>query len=209
MASIQRSSWSVTVMRGVAALCLAFLCLAHASTPRVFTAHLFGAYALTDGVLCVLGVSVLHHARVRALPLFAGVVGVSVGIYLLSPPRISLVALALATAAWSFVVGLLALNGGFALYRNRPGSWRLTTLSRSAQRRGSLVDRELLLAGVLALAFALAVLALASAGTAVSLTFMALFAAMFGYLHLRVGLSLGLCALAATDESSEVEGGHA
>jgi uncharacterized membrane protein HdeD (DUF308 family) len=196
-------------MRGVAALCLAFLCLAHASTPRVFTAHLFGAYALTDGVLCVLGVSVLHHARVRALPLFAGVVGVSVGIYLLSPPRISLVALALATAAWSFVVGLLALNGGFALYRNRPGSWRLTTLSRSAQRRGSLVDRELLLAGVLALAFALAVLALASAGTAVSLTFMALFAAMFGYLHLRVGLSLGLCALAATDESSEVEGGHA
>ncbi|HEX2347890.1 MAG TPA: DUF308 domain-containing protein [Ktedonobacterales bacterium] len=209
MASIQRSSWSVTVMRGVAALCLAFLCLAHASTPRVFTAHLFGAYALTDGVLCVLGVSVLHHARVRALPLFAGVVGVSVGIYLLSPPRISLVALALATAAWSFVVGLLALNGGFALYRNRPGSWRLTTLSRSAQRRGSLVDRELLLAGVLALAFALAVLALALAGTAVSLTFMALFAAMFGYLHLRVGLSLGLCALAATDESSEVEGGHA
>ena len=196
-------------MRGVAALCLAFLCLAHASTPRVFTAHLFGAYALTDGVLCVLGVSVLHHARVRALPLFAGVVGVSVGIYLLSPPRISLVALALATAAWSFVVGLLALNGGFALYRNRPGSWRLTTLSRSAQRRGSLVDRELLLAGVLALAFALAVLALASAGTAVSLTFMALFAAMFGYLHLRVGLSLGLCALAATDERSEVEGGHA
>jgi len=196
-------------MRGVAALCLAFLCPAHASTPRVFTAHLFGAYALTDGVLCVLGVSVLHHARVRALPLFAGVVGVSVGIYLLSPPRISLVALALATAAWSFVVGLLALNGGFALYRNRPGSWRLTTLSRSAQRRGSLVDRELLLAGVLALAFALAVLALASAGTAVSLTFMALFAAMFGYLHLRVGLSLGLCALAATDESSEVEGGHA
>jgi len=196
-------------MRGVAALCLAFLCLAHASTPRVFTAHLFGAYALTDGVLCVLGVSVLHHARVRALPLFAGVVGVSVGIYLLSPPRISLVALALATAAWSFVVGLLALNGGFALFRNRPGSWRLTTLSRSAQRRGSLVDRELLLAGVLALAFALAVLALASAGTAVSLTFMALFAAMFGYLHLRVGLSLGLCALAATDESSEVEGGHA
>jgi len=196
-------------MRGVAALCLAFLCLAHASTPRVFTAHLFGAYALTDGVLCVLGVSVLHHARVRALPLFAGVVGVSVGIYLLSPPRISLVALALATAAWSFVVGLLALNGGFALYRNRPGSWRLTTLSRSAQRRGSLVDRELLLAGVLALAFALAVLALASAGTAVSLTFMALVAAMFGYLHLRVGLSLGLCALAATDESSAVEGGHA
>lgn len=196
-------------MRGVAALCLAFLCLAHPSTAQVFTAHLFGAYALTDGILCVLGVSILSHFRVSALPLFAGVVGVSVGIYLLSLPHVSLVALALAIAAWGVVVGLLALNGGFALYRNRPGSWRLTTLSRSAQRRGSMVDRELLLAGVVTLAFALAVLALASAGTVVSLTFMALFAATFGYLHLRVGLSLGLCALTAADERAELEGGQA
>lgn len=196
-------------MRGVAALCLAFLCLAHPSTARVFTAHLFGAYALTDGILCALGVSVLSHARVRALPLFAGVVGVCVGIYLLSPPHISPVALALAIAAWGFVVGLFALNGGYALYHNVSESWRLTVLSRSAQRRGSLADRELLLAGVIALAFALAVLALASAGAAVSLTFMALFAAAFGYLHLRVGLSLGLLALTATDESAEWEGGQA
>lgn len=196
-------------MRGVAALCLAFLCLAHPSAALVVTGRFFGAYALTDGILCALGMSALTHAHVSAPPLLAGVVGVSIGAYLLTPPRISPVALALAIAVWSIVVGVLALNGGRTLHRAITRSWRLTVLGHSARRRGLAPDRELLLAGGVALSFALAVLALAAAEAAVSLTLVALFAATFGYLHLRAGLSLGFLALTATDDTPEVEGGHA
>jgi hypothetical protein len=194
--------WYVLVLRGIAGIALALLCFAHSAAVPAFRTATFGGYTLADGVLCALAVFTLMNRRERMppLPLLVGAVGVGFGIYLLSTPRVTPVALALVMAAWGVTVGVVALDTGYMLYRSVPESCRaIAQGSGILWRRGLAMECGMLLAGAVALAFAVAALALAAARIAVPLSVVALFAVTFGYLHLRVGLALGMVALTATD----------
>lgn len=194
--------WYVPVLRGIAGIALALLCFAHGAAAPTFRTAIFGGYALADGVLCTLTVFTLMNRRERTLPLplLVGAVGVGFGIYLLSMPRVAPVALALVMAAWGVTVGVIALDTGYMLYHSVPESCRaIARGSGILFRRGVAMECGMLLAGAVALAFGVVALALAAAGLAVPLSLLALFAVTFGYLHLRVGLALGMLALTATD----------
>lgn len=201
MARLPISLWYTSVLRGIIALVLALLCLVHfpAATFRTAT---FGGYTLADGILCALIVFILKDRRRRALPLplLAGATGVGFGIYLLAAPRVTPVELALVMAAWGFTVGVVTLDTGYMLYRGLPEPCPVIALrSGILLRRGVGMECGMLLAGAVAWAFAVVALAFAAAGKAVPLSLIELFAVMFGYLHLRVGLALGMLTLTATD----------
>ncbi|MGH2503877.1 MAG: DUF308 domain-containing protein, partial [Ktedonobacterales bacterium] len=194
--------WYVPVLRGIAGIVLALLCFAHSATASAFRTATFGGYILADGVLCALTVFTLMNRRKRTLllPLLVGAVGAGFGLYLLSTPRVAQVALTLVMAAWGVTVGVIALDTGYMLYRSVPESCRaIARRSGILLRRGIAMECGMLLAGAVALAFGVVALALAAAGIAVPLSLIALFAVTFGYLHLRVGLALGMLALTATD----------
>jgi uncharacterized membrane protein HdeD (DUF308 family) len=207
VASRLMSTWYTAVLRGVAALGLALLCLAHTSATPAYRADVFAAYALADGILCGFGAIALKRRwgrRRSALPLLAGAAGIGIGIYLLAAPSVSPVALALAMAVWGLAVGLATLDCGYALYRGAPGPCRVVALTSGVRlRRGAATECGMLLAGAVALAFALVALTLAAAGTAIPLSLVALFAAAFGYLHVRVGLTHGALAVATGDAVAE------
>lgn len=208
MVHVLRSSWWVTILRGLTALGFALLILAHAHTAaRAMSAvgdDVLGTYILADGVLCALVVVVMIRCQGHAppLPFVAGAAGAGFGIYLLfSSPRVSSLGLTLVIGIWALAVGFLALDRGYVLYRTTPGPWVVLALGGGMRlrRRGAAKECGMLLAGAVALAFAVFVLALAATGTTIPLTIVGLFAAAFGYLQLRVGLTLGVLALAAAD----------
>jgi uncharacterized membrane protein HdeD (DUF308 family) len=203
------ATWYATALRGVAALALALLCVAPLPKTPAFRAEVFGTYALADGALCGLIAIMVRDQPVMGrrggrLPLLAGAVGIGVGIYLLATPGEPLMTLALAMAAWGLAVGIVALDGGYALCRFAPGLGRIIALVSGVRvRRGAAVERAMLLAGAAAVLFASINLAFAAAGTPVSLAFVGLFAAAFGYLHLRAGLTLGVLALGTTELTNQ------
>lgn len=196
MASVFISTWYVTALRGVVALCFVLLCLAQARAAFILHSDTFSMYALADGALCSLTVILAKGRRgIRKLAL-SGAAGLAVGSYLLSTPNTSMAARAIALAIWSLAVSVVALNAGYRLYQSVPSSRRIIGQASGVWRRySSAMENGLLLAGAVALAFAATVLALSMSGKAVTVVLAGLFAGVFGYLHLRVGLSLGVLAL--------------
>lgn len=208
MTSMLMSTWYATVMRGVVALGLALLCVAHVLATPALRIDAYGAYLLADGIICGLAVIAAaasrHRGRTLSLLALASAAGIGLGIYLLSTPLRTPLMPALVMAAWAVTVGVVALDGGYSLYRSVPGPLHIIALGSGVRRRrGAPTECGMLLAGAVALAFTVLLFALAAAGIAPPLSLVGLFAVSFGYLHLRVGLVLGMLAVAGGDVEEE------
>jgi hypothetical protein len=188
------STWPLIALRGILALGLALICLEKTPALPAYRADLFGAYILVDGALCGLIVAAVRGRRGSALLVLAS--AFCIGAALLSAPHVPAPYLAMGLAAWGLAVSLVALNGGYALYRDTPGPRRVIELGCGVRtRRGATTESGMLLAGVVGLTFAVVVLALTAGRIAISPGLIGLFAAVFGFLNLRTGLTLGLFTL--------------
>lgn len=87
---------------------------------------LFGAYALVDGVVSLVGAvrASTHHERWGAL-LFEGIVGLAAGLATFAWPGITLVLLATLVGVWAFLTGVLELVAAWQLRRHIQGEWLL------------------------------------------------------------------------------------
>jgi uncharacterized membrane protein HdeD (DUF308 family) len=120
------AQWWAIAFRGLAAVL--FGCAALFWPPAAFLAlvFVFGAYALVDGVLNVIGAVRAGRSGGRwGALVFEGVVSVIAGLVTLFWPGITALALVLAIAAWSFVTGIAEIAAAIRLRKQIRGEWLL------------------------------------------------------------------------------------
>lgn len=210
MTSMLVSTWYLTALRGILAVCFVLLCLVQASIDTFVHVDTFGVYALADGSLCALSGIAAKGRRGSLVLLPSSIAGLTVGLYLISASSVTAMTRAAAIAVWSLAAGVSALNIGCRLFLLVPSSLRVIELAIGAWvRRGAAMEWGIVVAGVDAVAFATIALALSISGRALPVALIGLFIGIFGYLHLRVGLSLGILALSAQTSTTNVENGEA
>jgi uncharacterized membrane protein HdeD (DUF308 family) len=191
-------AWWVAMMRGIAALTIALVVLlqpqSHVSMSLVTTA--LGAYILVDSVIALSGVIVLGLGVCGMLLLTESLVGLIVATASLSEaPHTALHTIHAAQApliVWAFMIGIAEAYTGIRIGRERPAFQRNPLYNNwTAWSPG----RASLLAGVVAVTFALALLALPMTSAGIAVPVIGLFAAALGYLRIGGGLTLGALRL--------------
>jgi hypothetical protein len=195
-------SWPLTALRGVGALILALLCLDRAVALKIGSTRatdVFTIYIFADSVLCGLIVTGARGRWGNILLVLASAVCVGGAWFAL--PHAALEPLSiLGLTAWGLAVGLVGLNGGYALRSSVPGPRQVLMQATGVRlRRGPTTEYGMLLVGAVALVFTAIILGLTAEHASISLSLIALFAAVFGFLNLRTGLALGLLAYSKTE----------
>jgi|GEM_PF-1723336 uncharacterized membrane protein HdeD (DUF308 family) len=198
MTAMLMRSWWALALRGVAALLLALTLLPwpHGVTMPLQT--FIGVYVLLDG-LCCLMCAVPGRRHLCSLALLCGSsAGLLAGIASLvrfGGATLTVEMYQYVLAGWAVIVGLVALACGSVLWHTTPGPLRIIELATHwrFRRAGAGAQREwaLILAGLAALAFSGLMLLPADSRPIAAAPLIGLFAVVFGYLHLRAGLSLG------------------
>ena len=122
---IASASW-FPIMRGVIAVVFGFFALMKPGMALSALIILFGAYAIVDGVLAMIGCIRMagKHDPWLAL-LFEGVVGIAAGIIAFRTPGITALALLFVIAAWAIITGILEIAAAFELRKYISGEWAL------------------------------------------------------------------------------------
>jgi hypothetical protein len=194
MIAIVRAWWAV-LLRGFAAIAIALVVLVQAHVSPTMVALLLGGYVLVDSVVAVCGAVGAGMSTYGGALLMQGLIGILVTVAIFSsmrltpsPPHTTQNLI----GAWALVVGLAELYTGLRVGREMP------TLRTNYPRRYRRVlnptppAREYLLSGAAALAFALMLLGLSEMRKGIAIPILGLFAATFGYLHVRSGLNLAI-----------------
>lgn len=114
-------NWWVLLLRGLFALLFGVMAFTMPGMTIVTLAILFGIYVLADGVT-----EIVYGFGTRAWSLvFAGILGVLVGIYALSYPVATAGILLLFIGAWIIVRGVLDIIGAFYIRKQITGEWML------------------------------------------------------------------------------------
>lgn len=119
-------SWGWVALRGFVSILFGILTFLFPGMTLAALVLLFGAYALADGVFLV-GWAISNH---RALPrwpalVLGGILGIGVGILTLLRPDLTATALLVTIAVWAMAIGLLTMVAAFQLRREISGEWRL------------------------------------------------------------------------------------
>jgi hypothetical protein len=196
------NSWPLSALRGVTALVLALLCLDRAPRLDIGSTRatdVFTVYIFIDSVLCGLIVTGARGRVGNVLLVLASAVCVGGAWFALPHTAVASLSI-LGLTAWGLAVSLVALRGGYALCYNVPGPRQLLMQATGVRiRRGATTEYGMLLVGVVALVFTAIILWLTAEHASISLSFIALFAAVFGFLNLRTGLTLGLMAFSRAE----------
>jgi uncharacterized membrane protein HdeD (DUF308 family) len=165
-------SWKWTAARGALAVAFGVAAIAWPAKTLAVIVVAFGAYALVDGCyLCVSALSA-RGERNRGMYLAAGLAGTLLGIFMLAVPTTSLVLLLYAVAAWAILKGILEIIVALRLRALIEGEWLYG------------------LAGALSLALGVIIFASPSLGAVVFLTWLALYALLFGAVLIGIALRL-------------------
>ena len=186
-------TWWAAVLRGSAALALALIIAVQTHRSPATAALLFGTYALVDGVIAIGGVLAAGLGRCGGLLLTEGLTGITIGLASIYEPHTPPFTTPLLMIVWALVIGGAEIFTGDQVHSDLPNvRERLHFLHRRLLRRTLAPNLTYLLSGVIALTFALSLAAVPMFRTTLAIPVLGLFAALFGYLHLCVGLILGL-----------------
>jgi uncharacterized membrane protein HdeD (DUF308 family) len=136
-----RDNWWIVVVRGALSVGAGVVALLWPAAAMLAIVALFGLFAFVNGIFGLAGALRYHgdrgHGGVLALQ---GVLGIAAGMMAFMYPDAALYALVLAAAGWAVVTGALELIAAVRLRRELRGEWMLA------------------LAGVLSIAFGVAML---------------------------------------------------
>jgi len=170
----QRNLSRSLIIRGILSLVFCALALVWPTTTLLSIALLFGAYAIVDGVSAFHSASRLSaEHRPFAGAILEGVVGVLAGVLAWLWPGITIVALALITAAWALITGVAELVGAFGMSWAGAGSRFLLGL-----------------AGVFSIALGALMFAWPAIGAVTFLALIASYAFLFGISLIALGVRL-------------------
>lgn len=117
-----RSDTSVKVLRaltGAIAVVVGLLCLRDPLQTILAITLIFGVWWVVSGLIDIVGAVLSPEPRDRGWSIFAGIVSVLAGGYLLVDPELSLGVLVLITCLWLIAVGLIAIVAAFRLRTHR------------------------------------------------------------------------------------------
>ena len=123
--ALARNWWSL-VIRGIFAILLGVVTFVWPGITVAALVLLYGAYALVDGVMAIIGAvrAARSHERWGAL-LIEGVASLVAAAITMAWPGITIVALVFVIAAWAIVTGVFELMAAVRLRKYITGEWLL------------------------------------------------------------------------------------
>ncbi|GAA2408706.1 HdeD family acid-resistance protein [Actinomadura vinacea] len=115
--------WWVLAVRGGFAVLFGLAALIWPGITVVALVLLFGAFALVDGVIALVGAIRGGFGRSRAWAAVTGIAGIVLGLVALIWPGITAFALLMLIAVWAIVVGVFEIVSAIALRREIEGEW--------------------------------------------------------------------------------------
>ena len=165
LGSILSRNWWLMLLRGVVAIGFGILIFLKPQISLEVLVYLFGIYVLVEGIL---GVSVAIQARDElsswGVLLIWGLLGIAVGILAFVRPGITALALLFYIALWAIATGVLEIVAAVRLREVIKDEWLL------------------ILAGLLSVAFGVALIARPEAGALAVLWLIGAYAILFGIL---------------------------
>ena len=170
--ALAKNWWSL-VIRGVAAILLGVVTFAWPGITLAALVLLYGAYALVDGVMAIIGAvrAAQSHERWGAL-LIEGVAGIAAAAITILWPGITALALGIVIASWAIVTGVFELVAAVRLRKHITGEWLLA------------------LAGIASIAFGVLIIIAPLAGALVIALWVGAYTLVFGVLMVALGLRL-------------------
>ncbi len=166
-------SWWLFVLRGVAACIFGVLLLARPGASLAALVLLYGAYALVEGGFTLYSGIVAGQPDERGgMLVLAGAVGIAAGVLTFLWPAISAIALFFVIASWAIVLGVLQIVAGLRLRSILQSAWLLA------------------LAGFLAVALGVIMLANPLIGVSLLVGVFATYAFLLGGVNVVLGLRL-------------------
>jgi uncharacterized membrane protein HdeD (DUF308 family) len=151
------TNWWSLVIRGLVAILVGIIAFAWPGITLEALVLLFGAYALIDGVLSIVGAWRASRAHDRwGMLILEGVTGIVTAAVTVLWPGITALALVLVIAAWALVTGVFEIAAAIRLRKLIAGEW-LLALSGIASILFGILAIVLPLAGALAIAFAVGI----------------------------------------------------
>lgn len=113
MLSTLTNNWWLLMVQGVFAILLGIAAMGYPIATAAALTVLFGAYALTDGIVTTIAAVTNQVPKHRWLMLTLGIVSVIAGITVFAMPMTATVALFYVVAAWAIVRGLAQVFAAF------------------------------------------------------------------------------------------------
>jgi uncharacterized membrane protein HdeD (DUF308 family) len=165
--------WRWVAARGVIALLFGLLTLFNPGTTLASLVFLFGMFALVDGSAMIVGAGASRKGDPdRVAWMFGGVIGIAAGLAAFFMPGMTAIALLSVIAAWTILLGAAEVVVAIRLRKVMTGEWALV------------------LAGILAIAFGLLMIAFPGAGALAMLLWIGGYALLAGILLTALALEL-------------------
>jgi uncharacterized membrane protein HdeD (DUF308 family) len=170
--ALARNWWSL-VIRGIAAILLGVVTFAWPGITLAALVLLYGAYALVDGVMAIIGAvrAAQSHERWGAL-LIEGIAGIVAAAITVAWPGITALALVFVIAAWAIVTGVFELVAAVRLRKYVTGEWLLA------------------MGGIASIAFGVLIIIAPLAGALVIALWVGAYTLVFGVLMIALGFRL-------------------
>ncbi len=170
---VLRHAWGWVVFRGILAILFGVLTLILPGITLAVLVLLFGAYAFVDGVALIVW-AIANHRFLPRWPalVVGGTVGVAAGVMTLLWPGLTAVALLFVIAVWSIAIGIATLVSAFRLRKVITGEWRL------------------IIAGLLAAALGVVLLAAPAVGALAMIVWIGWYAIFSGCLLVALGFRI-------------------
>ena len=173
MALLLAESWWSLVLRGLLAVLLGVIAFALPGITLGALVILFGAYALTDGIVAIIGAYRASKAHERwGVLLVEGLIGIVAAGVTIMWPGITALSLVLLIGVWAISTGIFEVVAAVKLRRYISGEWLL------------------LLSGIVSILFGVLVVILPLAGALAIALCIGVYSVVFGLLLISLGLRL-------------------
>jgi uncharacterized membrane protein HdeD (DUF308 family) len=173
MTLLLAESWWSLVLRGMLALLLGVIAFALPGITLGALVIVFGAYALTDGIVAIIGAYRASKAHERwGVLLVEGLAGIVAAAVTIMWPGITALTLVLLIGAWAISTGIFEIVAAVKLRKYISGEWLL------------------LLSGIVSILFGLLVVILPLAGALAIAFCIGVYSMIFGVLLISLGFRL-------------------
>src|SRR5215510_16341934 len=126
MLVVFKNSWWALVLRGIAAIAFGILAFVWPHITLAALVFLWGAYALVDGVVAIIG-GIKSHTENRRwwVLLIEGILSFAAGVFAFFAPGLTALALLFLIAAWAIVTGGFEIGAAIQLRKYIKGEWLL------------------------------------------------------------------------------------
>jgi uncharacterized membrane protein HdeD (DUF308 family) len=118
-------NWWLLLIRGLVGILFGVLAIAWPGLTLLFLAVLYGAFALTDGILAVSAAIRGRTATPRWWLAILGLAGIAAGVLSFAWPGMTALVLLYFIAAWAVVIGVMQIMGAIALRKEIDNEWLL------------------------------------------------------------------------------------